>query len=194
MARVQPIFSSDHCPPSASVAMKAEVASLFATLFPGQANPAFDENHAGMAVAAQSPQLALALSQASMFMAGALPFSQNRTLRELVIQTVNRALACDYAFQARIGAGEAAGLARDVQEALGTDRAASLLDDQQYVTSTFAAAVVRGTMDDALYARAVAHFGDQGAVELTTLAAFFGFWAQFITATDAGNGDKTHGA
>jgi alkylhydroperoxidase family enzyme len=171
-ARITPISRPGDRPDAA-------LAELFATLFPGRDDPHFDANHDGMAIAAHSPRLALALGRMGALIVGELPFSQRQDLRELAIQTVNRRFACDYAFASRVATGEGLGLSAALQEALPE----APLDGEQALVVAYADAVASGRVPPELTARAVAAWGEKGAVEATALVAFFGFWAMFLNAT-----------
>ncbi len=186
MSRVTPIFRPGDYPGDPDAATREQVTALFDRLFPGVAEPRIDQGHAGIAIAAHNPALAGRLADISAFMALDLPWSQRRDLRELAIQTVNLRLGCPYAFQARIHAAEAAGITGAMLDALAVWRASDLFDADQRLVIDYAEAVVANSVSDPLFARLTESFGEKGAVECTTVVAFWSFWALFLNATGAG--------
>lgn len=183
MARVKAVHSPVDYPDTPDEATRRDLAELFAQLFPGVAEPRFDDAHDGMAIAALNPKLALNLARMSGFVALELPWCERRDLRELAIQTVNAHFNCSYSFKARIPIAEGAGISAEQQAALDAWQASDLFDDEQRLVVEYAHAVANGDVPDALFARVVERFGEKGAVELTTVVAFFGFWAMFLNAT-----------
>ncbi|MDE2301188.1 MAG: hypothetical protein KGK11_01345 [Sphingomonadales bacterium] len=179
MARITPIAAPEDHPGGA----EAELAALFDALFPGEDKPRFDDAHAGLAIAAHHPGLALKLARLSGFIAGELPWSQQKGLRELAIQTVNLAVGSAYSFAARRRTAHACGVSDAQLTALADWRDSALFDPDQCLVIEYAEAAAAGTVTDALSARMVARFGEKGTVEATALIAFWGFWAMFLAAT-----------
>ena len=179
MARITPIAAPEDHPGGA----EAELAALFETLFPGEDKPRFDDAHTGLAIAAHHPGLALKLAQLSGFIAGELPWSGQKGLRELAIQTVNLAIGSAYSFAARRKTARACGLSDEQLDALASDPESALFDPDQRLVIAYARACATGSVTDALSARMVARFGEKGTVEATALIAFWGFWAMFLGAT-----------
>jgi alkylhydroperoxidase family enzyme len=186
MARVKAIHKPSDYPDTADEQTKRNLSELFDYLFPQVADPKIDESHAGIAIAAQNPRLALQLAKLSGFIAGELPWCQRRDLRELAIQTVNVYFKCEYSFQARARLAEAAGIGADLQRALSFWKTSNLFDDTQRLVIEYANAVVGGDVPGELFSRVVGEFGEKGAVEFTTVVAFWSFWAMFLNATGAG--------
>src|SRR5205823_6652455 len=153
---------------------------LFGTLFPGVEDPELDESHAGLAIAAHNPKLALALAQLSRLIALDLPWCRRTDLRELAIQTVNLHFGSDYSFEARRAAARAAGLSDELLAALGDWRASPLLNDEQRLVIEYAHAAASGRVPAELFQRVVEHYGERGAVELTTVVGFWAFWAMLL--------------
>ncbi len=181
--RVTGVFRPDDYPGEPDDQTRAELATLFAKLFPGAYDPAFDADHAGMAVAALSPRLALGLAGLSRQIALDLPWCARADLRELAIQVVNRHFGARYAFRARVAGAKAAGLSAAQLAALSHWRTSALFDDEQRLVIEYALATVSGTVPGPLFARVAARYGERGTVELTALAAFFGFWVMLLNAT-----------
>ena len=182
MARVTAVHRPSDYPGSPDDATRQDLAELFSHLFPGKPDPEIDQSHAGVAIAALNPRLALNLSKMSAFIALDLPWCQRRDLRELAIQAVNVHFGCDYSFRARIPNAEAAGIGAAQQAALRDWQTSELFDNEQKLVVEYAHAVADGKVPDDLFARIVSRYGEKGAVELTTVIAFWSFWAMFLNA------------
>jgi alkylhydroperoxidase family enzyme len=186
MARVTLISSPQDYPGSPDAATSEGLAELFGTLFPGQDAPAFDAAHDGMAIAAHAPKLALALARVSGLIAGELGWCKRTDLRELAIQRRSRHFGSDYSWQSRMGHGQAAGLTPEQLADVAEWRASAHFDGDQRLTLEYTEAVVAGAVDDALFDRVKARWGEAGAVECTTLIGFWSFWAMLLGATRPG--------
>ena len=182
MARVTAVHRPGDYP-DPDEATRQDLAELFGHLFPGKADPEIDQSHAGVAIAALNPKLALNLSRLSAFIALELPWCQRRDLRELAIQAVNVHFGCDYSFRARIPNAEAAGISTEQQAALHDWQTSALFDDEQRLVIEYAHAVADGKVPEDLFARIVGRYGEKGTVELTAVVAFWSFWAMFLNAT-----------
>lgn len=157
----------------------AESAAMFATMFPNIENPAFDEHHAGMAIAAVNPALALHLRSISAFMLLEMPFGQHAALRELAIATVHRKLDCQYGFKSRLDACKAAGISDAILAVLPVpDR--KLLDAEQALVVEYAAAVVDNEVNDELLDRFVEYFDEKSAVECASIVGLWSCWTMII--------------
>lgn len=186
MARITLINRPADYPGTPDAATREALDELFATMFPGQSDPAFDEAHAGMAIAAHNPKLALALGRISGLIAGQLGWCQRTDLRELAIQRLTRHFHSDYSWQSRLHHAEVAGLTPEQLADVATWRASAHFDADQRLTLEYTEAAVAGTVPDDLFARLKARFGETGAVECTTLIAFWSFWAMLLSATRPG--------
>lgn len=185
MANITMINRPSDYPGTPDESTAADLAALFGQLFPGNPEPAFDKFHAGLAIAAHSPKLALQLAQTSALIAGQLGWCQRKDLRELAIQAVNLHFKSDYSFASRLPAASACGVSEDQLAALPDWRASQLFDSEQRLAIEFAHAVASGDVPAALFARVTARWGERGAVECTALIAFWAFWAMFINAAGA---------
>lgn len=183
MPRVTPVFRPTDHPETGEPAIDAGLAELFGTLFPGNPDPAFDMGHVGVALAAQNPGLALRLSQLSRFAALDLPWCARADLRELAIQAANRHFGSDFSFDARRGAGAAAGLSPEQLAAIPEWRTSGLFDTEQKLVVEYAYAVASGVVPSELSTRMVAAFGERGTVEATAVIGLWSFWAMFLNAT-----------
>lgn len=186
MARVTPIRTAGQYPANADDATRAGLDELFAGMFPGNPAGEIDRNHSGMAVAANSPKLASMMGQMSRFVVIELGWSQRKALSELAIRTVNSHYGSAFSDAARLGAAKAAGLS-DAQIATVPDWRSDLFDMEQSLVIEYTGAVLRGAVDDALFARMVAAFGDRETVECTAAIGWWAMWAMLIEATDAGS-------
>lgn len=180
--RVKGIFRPADYPPGPDGKPDAEIAALFDHLFPGVENPEIDRNHAGIALAAHNPKLALHLAQLSRFLALDTSWCQRADLRELAIQTVNRHYGSDYSFQARLPNARAAGISDALLAELPRWRTSGAFDEEQRLVIEYAQAVVSGDVPAALFSRIVRRYGEKGAIECTTVIAFWSAWAMLINA------------
>lgn len=185
MNRIAPVNRPEDHPGASQAEIADGLATLFAALFPGKTDPAFDANHLGLAFAAHSPALALQLAQTSGLIAGKLAWSQRTDLRELAILTLCRRLGADYAYRSRLTSARAAGLDEEQIAALADWRTSDRLDEEQKLTIEYADAVAGNVVSDDLSARVVARWGEAGAVECTALVAFWSCWALFLNALGA---------
>lgn len=185
MARVTTIDKPEAYPGTPDEATRQDLADLFAAMFPGNPAPEIDKFHAGVAIAAHSPRLALNLAKLSGLIAGELGWCQRKDLRELAIQTLNLHFKSDYSFQCRAGIAADAGISHQQQAALSKWQTSSLFDAEQRLTIEYAGAVVTGNVPEPLFARVKAQWGERGAVECTALIGFWAFWAMFLNATGA---------
>lgn len=163
-----------------------EVAALFDALFPGQTAPHFDQDHAGLAIAAHNPRLALMLAQLSRFVALDTSWSRRTDLRELAIEAVNLHFRSSYAFQSRVRIADAAGLSPEMLAALPDWRISSLFDDEQRLVIEYGHAVASGDVPAPLFRRIVNAYGERGAVECTCVIALWSFWAMMLNAMGPG--------
>lgn len=185
MARVKPIRRAGDYPTGSDADTRAGLDELFAAMFPDNPAGEIDRNHSGMAVAAHSPKLALLMSQMSRFIVLELGWSGRKALSELAIRTVNHRYGSTFSNEARLGAAKAAGLS-DEQIAAVPDWRSDLFDAEQRLVIEYTDAVLRGAVDDALFMRMTAAFGEKDTVEATTAIGWWALWAMLIEATDAG--------
>jgi alkylhydroperoxidase family enzyme len=185
MARVTLINKPSAYPGTPDAATRDDLAALFATLFPSNPDPEIDQFHAGVAIAAHNPKLALHLAKMSGLIAGELGWCQRKDLRELAIQAVNLHYKSDYSFRSRMPTATACGVSVEQQAALPGWRSSDLFDEEQRLAIEYANAVVTGDVPDEVFARVKTAWGEQGAVECTALIGFWAFWAMFLNATGA---------
>ena len=159
-----------------------EIAELFATLFPGVAEPAFDEHHAGMAIAAHHPKLALQLGQIGRTLILETSWTERANLRELAIATLNLHFKSDYSLRSRAKAAEAAGVTQDVIAALPDWQTSPLFDDEQRLVIEYTRAAVTGAVPEPLFACVRNAFGERATVELTSIIGLWSFWAMLLNA------------
>jgi 4-carboxymuconolactone decarboxylase len=159
-----------------------EIVELFAFLFPGVENPKIDENHAGTAITAHNPKLAMLFAQLSRFMALDVEWSKRADLRELAFATLNLKLKSAYSFESRLAAAKASGISAEQLAMLPLWENSALFDDEQKLVIEYTNAVVSGEVPEALFARVVARFGEKGAVEFTAVVGFWSCWAMLLNA------------
>jgi alkylhydroperoxidase family enzyme len=170
MNRIAPVNRPEDHPGASQAEIADGLANLFAALFPGKTDPAFDDNQ---------------LAQTSGLIAGKLAWSQRTDLRELAILTLCRRLGADYAYGSRLPSARAAGLDEEQIAALADWRTSDRLDEEQKLTIEYADAVAGNVVSDDLSARVVARWGEAGAVECTALVAFWSCWALFLNSLGA---------
>lgn len=158
------------------------MADLFAALFPGNTTPEFNAAHTAMAVMAQSPKLALPAAKLSGAVILESAWGQRANLRELAFQTLGLHFGDRFSTEARKPNAEAAGLTPEHLAAIPDWRNSELFDDEQRLVIEYTQAVVTGRVPADLFARVVARYGEQEAVECTTAIAFWSFWAMIVGA------------
>jgi alkylhydroperoxidase family enzyme len=183
MERVTAVYKPSQYPGTPSEEIRQELAELFQHLLPRSAEPEIDKRHAGIAIAAQNPRLALALAKLSGFIAGELPWCRRQDLRELAIQAVNLQFKSDYSFNARIPNALAGGVGTDLLAALPSWRTSTLFNEEQRLIIEYANAVASADVSAELFARLVDTYGEKEAIECTALISFWSFWAMFLKAT-----------
>lgn len=185
MSRVTPIRKAGQYPAGTDAETRAGLDNLFDGMFPGNPDGEIDRNHSGMAVAANSPQLAALMGQMSRFVVLELGWSQRKALAELAIRTVNHCYRSSFSNDARLGAARAAGLT-EAQIAAVPDWRSDAFDAEQKLVIEYTEAVLAGGVDDDLFGRMVAAFGEKDTVECTAAIGWWSMWAMLIEATNAG--------
>jgi alkylhydroperoxidase family enzyme len=183
MSRVTAVYKPSDYPGTPDEQTQSDLAELFGHMFPGIQSPEIDRSHAGVAIAALNPKLALHLSRLSGFAALQLGWSQRNDLREIAIQAVNLHFKSDFSAQSRFKAWEAVGLTKDQLAVLPYWKTTKLFDDEQRLVIEYALAVVTGEVAEPLFARVVALFGEKGAVECSAVIGIWSMWAMLINAT-----------
>jgi alkylhydroperoxidase family enzyme len=77
---------------------------------------------------------------------------------------------------------QTAGLGADLLAALPSWRTADLFDEEQRLVIEYTEAVVTGDVPAKLFSDIVQQYGEKGAIEFTTLIAFWSAWAMIINA------------
>jgi alkylhydroperoxidase family enzyme len=135
-----------------------------------------------MAVMAHSPKLALPAAQLSAAVVLDSAWGQRANLRELAFQTVALHFGDRFSAEARKSNTVAAGLSPEQLASLPDWRDSDLFDSEQRLVIEYTQAVVTGRVPDDLFARIVARYGEQEAVECTAAIAFWSFWAMISGA------------
>lgn len=182
MSRVTAVYKPSDYPGTPDDQTQSDLAELFGHMFPGIENPEIDRPHAGVAIAALNPKLALHLSKLSGFAALQLGWSQRTDLREIAIQTVNLHFKSGFSAQSRFKTWEAVGLSQEQLAVLPYWKSTNLFDEEQRLVIEYALAVVAGDVPEALFARVVARFGETGAVECTAVIGIWSMWAMLLNA------------
>ena len=158
------------------------IVELFDYLFPGVANPRIDANHAGTAITAHNPKLAMLMAGMSRFMVLDFEWSKRPDLRELAFATLHLKLKAAYPFESRLAPAKASGLTAEQLALIPLWENASVFDEEQRLVIEYANAVVACDVPDVLFARVVERYGEKGAVELTSLIGFWSCWAMLLSA------------
>lgn len=180
MTRVKPILSPGDYPGTPDDQTKADIAALWDQMFPGEQK---GEPHAGYAILAHSPKLALNILKMGDCILGEISWTQRRDLRELSVQALNLHYKCDFSFRAHLTYAQSAGISLEQQAAIPYWRDSGLFNDEQRLVIEYTLACVAGDVPAELYARTVAHFGDKGAIEFTVTIGWWSMWAMLLNAT-----------
>jgi alkylhydroperoxidase family enzyme len=184
MARLKLVSKPSDFPGQPDAATRQALHELFEHMFPGQANPEIPGNHAAFAMVARDPRLAMHLIKVADYIVKEMHWtSQRRADRELAIQALNLHYQCDFSFQAHLRPSQAAGLSLEQVATMPFWRTANVFNEQQRLVIEYTLAVVTGAVPEELFARVVAHYGDQEALEFTVGIAWWSFWAMIINAT-----------
>ena len=182
-ARVKPVFKPSDYPGTPDAETRTDLEELFEHMFPGVPEPK-PELHFGYAIFAQNPRLARAISECADYIVGEMPWTQNRYLRELAVQTLNLHFRCDFSFQAHLIYGPANGLSVEKHAAIPYWRTTSLFNDEERLVIEYTFAVVSGDVPEELFSRVVARYGEKGAIEFTTTIAWWSLWAMVLNAAN----------
>lgn len=178
MARVKCVFDVADHPDFSSEETRRDLAALFEHLLPGgEGKP-----HAGYAVLAHSPRLALNVARMTDCVLGDIGWTQRRDLRELAVQTLNLHYKCDFSFHAHLSLAQLSGISLEQQAALPYWRTSQLFNDEQKLVIEYTLACVAGDVPEDLFARVVEEYGEKGAVEFTVTVGWWSLWAMLLNA------------
>ena len=176
--RVRAVFRRSDFEPSPG-ATDDDADRLFAAVAPGP-DGVIARDHAGMAIAGISPNLALQLGATSRLMALDLEFSKRTDLRELAIQTAHLKCGSGFSFESRLPACLAVGLSVEQVAVMALWKTSSLFSEDQRLVLEYAEAVFDRSVSDELLGRFVAVFGERGAVECAAIVGYWTCWAMII--------------
>jgi alkylhydroperoxidase family enzyme len=183
MTRVKAVHRPSDYPGEADETTRRDLAALFDYMFPQAEQPEIDRSHAGIAIAAQNPALALNLAKLSAFMARDMAWCQRRDNRELAILTLNLHFRSGFSIRARLPQVQAAGIGNDMVEAIPHWRTSQLFNEEQRLVIEYTNAVVSGNVPAELFGRVVEKYGEKEAVEFTSVVGLWSLWAMLINAT-----------
>lgn len=182
MERVTGIHSAASYPGKLDDAAKNDLDELFGEVFPRYFGEAMTKGDGGQiesswAMLVQNPGLAIRVARLSDFIVHEMPWCQRRDMRELMIQTVNVHLGCDYSFFAHFGYAQRTGIGADLQAALQFWKTTSFFNEDQRTVIEFTHASLDGDVPDELFQKVVQMFGEKETVEFTVSIAYWSFWA-----------------
>ncbi len=182
MARVKEIFRPEDYPGNPSEETKKDLAEFFDHLFPGgqSVNP-----HSGYAILAQSPKVALGISNCADPIIYSTILNERRDLREIMIQTLNLKFKYDFSFHAHLYIAPATGISVEQQAAIPYWRTSPLFDEEQKLIIEYTEAAISDHVPAEIFARLVARYGERAAVEFTVGVAWWVFWGIILNATGA---------
>ena len=184
MARIKPMMKPGDYPADADASTKEAVKALFDHMFPGVENPEIPGKSAAFGTVANDPKLALRLVGLSDYVVREMPFtSTRRDLQQLMVQTLNWRLGCDFSFQSHLDPAAAAGISLELQALIPFWETANAFTDEQRLVIEYTVAVVDSDVPTELYDRVATHFGEQDTLALTVGIAWWSFWAMIINAT-----------
>jgi alkylhydroperoxidase family enzyme len=105
-----------------------------------------------------------------------------RELRELMILRGAQVMRSEYEWAQHLKMARKAGVREAQIAALATWRDSKQFDEREQAALELAAAVTRGEVSDAVYARASRHFDHATYVELALVAAFYAMVARMLDA------------
>jgi alkylhydroperoxidase family enzyme len=183
MARVKLVFKPSDFPGAPDGATRKAIDDLFGHIFPGQDRPEMPGKSGGFAAVARDPRLALHLVKLSDYMVREMPWtSQRNALKQLAIQTLNLHFRSEYCYQAHIAPARAAGITVEQQALIPFWRTTNVFSDEQRLVIEFTTAVCSGDVPDQLFAKVVAQYGEEGAVQFSVAIAWWSFWAMIVNA------------
>src|SRR5580765_5488832 len=143
MARVKPVFKPSDYPGNPDQDTRQALNELFDHMFPGQAKQEIPGTSGAFAVVARDPRLALRLIKLSDYILREMPWTSQRIpLKQLMIQTLNQQLKCDFAFQAHLAPAKASGISLEQQACIPMWRTANCFSDEQRLVIEYTLAVV----------------------------------------------------
>ncbi|MFT4265612.1 MAG: hypothetical protein QM586_00065 [Xenophilus sp.] len=171
-------------PADADPQTRDAIKALFDHMFPGNDNPEIPGKSAAFGTVANDPRLALHLIKLSDYIVREMPFtSTRRDLQQLMVQTLNWKLGCDFSFQSHLAPAAAAGVRHELQALIPFWKTANAFNDEQRLVMEYTVAVAECDVPAELYERVAAKFGDQDTLALTIGIAWWSFWAMIINAT-----------
>jgi alkylhydroperoxidase family enzyme len=184
MTRITPILKPADYPVDLSPASRDAAKALFDHMFPGADNPEIPGKSAAFGTVANDPRLALHLVKLSDYIVREMAFtSTRRDLQQLMVQTLNWRLGCDFSFQSHIAPAAAAGVSIELQTQIPFWETSNAFNDQQRLVMEYTIAVVDADVPEELYQRVASAFDEKDVLGLTVGVAWWSLWAMIINAT-----------
>jgi hypothetical protein len=184
MARVKLVYKPGDFPGNPDAGTRQALTELFNHMYPGQANPEIPGKSGAFALVARDPRLAMRLIQLSDYILREMPWTSKRVaLKQLMIQTLNVQLKCDFSYQSHLAPAKASGISLEQQACIPMWRTANCFDEEQRLVIEYTLAVVASDVPEELWNRVVKQFGEQETLDLTVGIAWWSFWSMIINAT-----------
>jgi alkylhydroperoxidase family enzyme len=114
------------------------------------------------------------------FVVNDLPWAQRMKLRELALITLYERQRCDYAYRIHVAMATAAGVTEQQIADLPVYRTSDAFDEEERDVIEFTHAALDNHVSDELFERLQMRYGEQQAVEMTAVVAFWAFWGIII--------------
>lgn len=196
MPRAHLVYRPDEFPGEVDAEKQQQIDDLFEQMKGFAGKPEIPGTAGAFAVVARDPKLALMLLEISNYMTGECGWTtQRKDLRQLMIQTLNWFFKCDFNFQSHLSTAERDGISAELQAAIPYWEVTSIFNEEQLLVIEYTLACCKGEVTDALFARVVQQFGENGALEFTNGVAWWALWAIIAGAVrpehDFGHSTKT---
>lgn len=186
-SRVRVVDEQSAYPGTPDETTKKELKELFEYVgshYPEPEGLVITGGHAGIAIAAHNPPLALELLKTTHCVNKSTWAAEHYDLKELAVQVVNLYFKCDLCFQAHLVVAKRHQITIEQQAALPYWRtAAHIFSDDQRLVIEYTNAVCAGDVPDDLFSRVVKRFGERATVEFTAVVSIWACWAMILNAT-----------
>jgi alkylhydroperoxidase family enzyme len=187
MARLSLILSQEEHPAADNEVVSGHLSQLWNVMFPeGDLLPDGTKKRplTGYAILAHSPQLAINFLHLTNCVL-TVGWARRRDIRELMIQTVNFAVKCEFGFESHLVHAQRSDLAMEQIAAIPYWRTTHLFNDEERLVIEYTLACIEGNVSDELFSKVAGRYGEDGAVEFTLAIGLWVVWAYLFKATNA---------